>query len=291
MRVFEKIAHKNLHEVKIYREGVFWVAYEQSAYYFWKLKGYKPTKRFVKVVGMEVVSVGFPKPPKTSPSPPAPFASGIFPKRGKEKEDDFFGGGVAHAPGAAGGEMALTSFSPNLTSLPHLHDRASDAPIINRREREYIEYTLADAIDEKAFLEWKEGLAIVETRHATSLHDPASSYAAPSYAAIMNKIRNFDMSNKTPMECMLFLATVKGEIEEMIGGNGDEIPSGLRSSTDEIPHSVRNDGALFWGSGGSSGGGAAAATATLFSATAVIPNGAQRNEESVELQYFKSLNL
>ena len=60
MNISEKIQQNTPNEIKIYLEGVFWIAYEQSAYYFWKLKGYKPTKKFVKIEGAEVVSVGFP---------------------------------------------------------------------------------------------------------------------------------------------------------------------------------------------------------------------------------------
>jgi hypothetical protein len=51
MTIFEKIHHTSLGEVRIYKEGAFWVAYEQSAYYFAMLKGYKPTKKFVKCIG------------------------------------------------------------------------------------------------------------------------------------------------------------------------------------------------------------------------------------------------
>jgi hypothetical protein len=60
MPILEKIQHKSLNEINLYLEGVFWISYEQSVYYFWKLKGYKPTKKFVKVANQEVVSVGFP---------------------------------------------------------------------------------------------------------------------------------------------------------------------------------------------------------------------------------------
>ena len=60
MQISEKIVHKNAFEINLYLEGVFWVAYEQSAYYFWQLKAYKPTKKYVKAVQTEVVTVGFP---------------------------------------------------------------------------------------------------------------------------------------------------------------------------------------------------------------------------------------
>jgi hypothetical protein len=61
MGISEKIIHSDAFHVNIYKEGVFWVAYEQSAYYFWLQKGYKPTKKFVKSIGQEIASIGFPQ--------------------------------------------------------------------------------------------------------------------------------------------------------------------------------------------------------------------------------------
>jgi hypothetical protein len=61
MGISEKIAHSDVFHVNIYKEGVFWIAYEHSAYYFWLMKGYKPTKKFVKTVKKEIVSIGFPQ--------------------------------------------------------------------------------------------------------------------------------------------------------------------------------------------------------------------------------------
>ena len=45
----------------LFLEGKFWKAYEQSAYALTKLYGFKPSKRFVKLVGEEIISVGFPQ--------------------------------------------------------------------------------------------------------------------------------------------------------------------------------------------------------------------------------------
>jgi len=57
----EKIVHSSLCSVNLYKEGIFWTAYEQSAYYVWLLKGYKPTKKRYKKMDKEVVQIGFPK--------------------------------------------------------------------------------------------------------------------------------------------------------------------------------------------------------------------------------------
>jgi len=59
--IADKIKHNSIHRVNLYKEGLFWVAYEQSAYYIWQLKGYKPSKKRYKNIDKEVVQLGFPK--------------------------------------------------------------------------------------------------------------------------------------------------------------------------------------------------------------------------------------
>lgn len=44
----------------LFLEGKFWKAYERSVYILTSLYNFKPSKRFVKLVGEEVISVGFP---------------------------------------------------------------------------------------------------------------------------------------------------------------------------------------------------------------------------------------
>ena len=60
MVISEKILHPSPREVRLYKEGVFWIAYEQSAFVVSGVKTLKPTKKFVKKLGKEIVSVGFP---------------------------------------------------------------------------------------------------------------------------------------------------------------------------------------------------------------------------------------
>jgi hypothetical protein len=57
----KKIVHTSLCSANLNKEGIFWTAYEQSAYYVWLLKGYKPTKKRYKKMDKEVVQIGFPK--------------------------------------------------------------------------------------------------------------------------------------------------------------------------------------------------------------------------------------
>jgi hypothetical protein len=60
MTVSEKMKREDGQTVRLYREGVFWVAYEQSACLLTAYKPLKVTKKYIKAVSQEVVSVGFP---------------------------------------------------------------------------------------------------------------------------------------------------------------------------------------------------------------------------------------
>jgi hypothetical protein len=60
MTIQEKIAKESGHCVFLYKEGVFWIAYEQSACLVSQVKSFKATKKYIKSVSREVVSVGFP---------------------------------------------------------------------------------------------------------------------------------------------------------------------------------------------------------------------------------------
>ena len=63
MTILDKVTLQQQDTTKIFlfKEGAFWVAYEQSAYFIAQYKGYKPTKKYYKSIRQSVVSVGFPK--------------------------------------------------------------------------------------------------------------------------------------------------------------------------------------------------------------------------------------
>lgn len=61
MTLKEKIEHENPNQIHLYREGMFWKAYNQSAFHFFRLiKPYLVKKRYVKELKTEIVSMGFP---------------------------------------------------------------------------------------------------------------------------------------------------------------------------------------------------------------------------------------
>ena len=60
MSIKEKLAKEDGTHIYCYKKGAFWVCYQQSAYIVNLSKGYKPTKKWIKNIAQEVVTIGFP---------------------------------------------------------------------------------------------------------------------------------------------------------------------------------------------------------------------------------------
>jgi hypothetical protein len=56
----EKLDRETGQKIFLYKQGVFWTAYEQSAIMLSRHKPLKKSVRFVKTVNQQVISVGFP---------------------------------------------------------------------------------------------------------------------------------------------------------------------------------------------------------------------------------------
>jgi hypothetical protein len=151
MTISEKIEHSTPNEVHLFKEGVFWVAYEQSACAICKIKPYKPTKKMIKTVGQEVVSVGFPE-------------------------------------NALAG---ILSYFQNTKKEDNIIIMQSETPI-----------------EQETFKEWKDGIAIKTDVSRDVVHNvPVGESIVEN--GILQKIRNFDVSNASPIECMLFINELK----------------------------------------------------------------------------------
>ena len=53
--------NRDRNRLVLFLEGKFWKAYEYSAYVLTQYYNFKPTKKYVKSIDDEVISVGFPK--------------------------------------------------------------------------------------------------------------------------------------------------------------------------------------------------------------------------------------
>ncbi len=61
MTLKEKLAMETGQQIYLYKQGVFWVAYEQSALILSRYKPLKLSVKFVKTVNQQVISAGFPE--------------------------------------------------------------------------------------------------------------------------------------------------------------------------------------------------------------------------------------
>jgi len=132
---------------------------------------YKPTKKFIKTVGMDVVSAGFPT---------TALASVVGAYRIRPD------GGVTVA--------LIDGVTSSHTVSSHL----------------VLETDIT--IDVAAFLEWKNGIGV--TDGVTGIIDGVALSHAVNRSNnndILQKIRDFDLSNATPIMCMNFIAGIKSE--------------------------------------------------------------------------------
>ncbi|MGB1315394.1 MAG: hypothetical protein ACPG4Y_05200 [Chitinophagales bacterium] len=146
-----KIAHSTLLEVKLYKEGVFWVAYEQSAYFIAQLKNYKPTKKYFKNINQEVVQIGF----------------------------------------------------PSIETLL----QTQGIKVLNN-EANFVCFNIDNAIETPKFTEWKDSIA--STQPKAKIVNTTTSKLTNN--TLEQKILNFDVSNKTPMQAIIFINQLKNNI-------------------------------------------------------------------------------
>ena len=246
--------------VHLWKEGVFWVAYERSAYWVHlrsatrgcnplskNKEGYKPTKKYIKSVGGDVVTVGF-------PHNALPFIVGAeyFPPSEHSNSPQ----GDPHDP--YGNPHDQQGNPHDQQDNPHDQQGGKySAPTVMSTEN-HITFPLPAPIDHAEFLAWKHslppapstrggegqplpnpplkggGVSFVQNTNLTDLHgthSPLMRRGAGGEAVwggafetgrthrcaptpnIVEKIEQFDLSNATPMQCMNFLHSLKQDLQ------------------------------------------------------------------------------
>lgn len=138
--------------IQLYSEGVFFKAYEHSAWLAYHvLNRFMVKKKYIRKAGQEIVSIGFPK--------------------------------TAIGKWAAGRKM---------------YESETKAAI-------YIDDCEYDSIPEKDFTRWKD--KIKNGGEQKTEHKAMDN-------GIIEQIRLFPVENKTPIECMMFVSSLKRELAE-----------------------------------------------------------------------------
>jgi len=165
----------NTGRIILYREGLFRKAYERSAYALCtQVHPLKATKRYLKVVGGEMVSVGFPL------SGDSKFIGEL--ERMEETEERL----VLKAPAS----IDPQDFEAWKNALPLQPSRAAPK-------------TLATASAPKE-----------EESDGGEKREDMATAAMSAESVVAERLRLFDLAGRTPMECMLFVAELKKRLAE-----------------------------------------------------------------------------
>lgn len=159
------------------REGIFWKAYEKSAYaFFHQIRPYQPKRKWVQSVKGDLISLGFPM-----------NAEGAVLKDCQvllRQEDRI----VLSALPVEHAEYETWKQSVPMT-LPD-RGRNDTAPVAERPPS----FALP-----------------AEATAAGAVKSPLSAL----YEQLVDSIRHFNLESKTPVECMLFLSELKRKLTEL----------------------------------------------------------------------------
>lgn len=175
-----QLESSNYTHIYLLHEGVFWKAYEKSAFaFFSQIREYKPVRKWLQVLKGDLISLGFP-----------------------------------------------------VTSAKTVLEDAN--VLLHEKDRIVLS---ASPVEQHKFMEWKQAvpLAIHEQKHTENksitsvehlqhpliygLHTEMKSSvetavlsSSCSYEGMVDSIRRFNIANKTPVDCMLFLMELKRKL-------------------------------------------------------------------------------
>lgn len=161
---------ENNDRIVLYREGLFWKAYERSAYAVCtQIRAFKPTRRSLKTLsGRELVSIGFPSAAEEK------VLDGV--KRIETMPD------------------RLVLSAPQPITGPEFEVWKASVPLAQPRTRK---------TDDPAGSGFSPSCAVASVAQV----DP--DFTLSTACAVAERVRRFDLASSTPMECMSFLSEMK----------------------------------------------------------------------------------
>lgn len=182
--------------VHLWLEGMFWKAYERSAYIFvCRINGYKPYKKWIKAVGGEVVAIGFP--------------AKAFDKLVEGRVVEYVDEKHCLLTGFTVDAQELKNFQEwkkKLSSFPYAVVSSNGCAEDSANEEKVIAKTIAPAASIlPAFSENATNEKPVVSNELIGRLERAE--------AIVCELRRFRMESATPLQCMIFLSNLLGKIE------------------------------------------------------------------------------
>lgn len=203
MTLQEIIAAENRNTDKIYLhlEGIFWKAYERSAFAFiHRISRYKASKRFIKYLDSKVVSLGFPDASRTKVLGDRPLfrqdegllaldVGAIDPEEYDRWKDAL----PLIVPKPTASAMPISQpYSTYAGGRPSISIPVPDTESVPRRTIVVEPPLIAAASDRPVQSQLKVDLGNNE--------------------AVLRDLRNFSVENATPLECLIFVSSLKKQL-------------------------------------------------------------------------------
>lgn len=177
----------NTEQIRLYAEGLFWKAYERSAYACCtQLRAFKATKRYIKAMDGEIVSIGF---PKTSLSTLA----------GEEQLISCDDKNVVLRCKEAIDEKMFVAWKkllPLATSARKAKEASCTVPQPSADPLIPSEVSTSATVD------------------TSTPPTPQCDYAHKRTEMVVEKLRTYNLAEHTPMEAMMFIAELKRLLNE-----------------------------------------------------------------------------
>lgn len=233
MRFFEEVAlreERNDREIVLYPKGLFYKAYERSAFVcVSRISSFAPCKKRIGYLGRELVSIGFPVTAlsKYFPDAPQPRADGTVTIALPEPIDV----AAAERWKAALPLWERTSQEVGSQAVAEARERAAElhaqAVEVNAEPAACGVRTAAEPTDEPHVATGSRGIRKGRVRGFRTANDPASRMPVRISSAllasrreretkverIVRLIRDYRLEAATPVECVLFIADLKKEID------------------------------------------------------------------------------
>lgn len=207
MTLQEIIAAENRNTDKIYLhlEGIFWKAYERSAFAFiHRISRYRASKRFVKYLDAKVVSLGFPDASRSKVLGDRPLVSDtadmlVLDAGAIDIEE--YGRWKEALPLIVPKPAAGTSAQPAYGAVYSVSPRQRVVPIPD-----------VESVPRRV-------TTVSPPSPAAQLQPPAMAAAHSAAAAdvsvgeaVLRDLRNFSVENATPLECLIFVSSLKKQL-------------------------------------------------------------------------------
>lgn len=195
---------RNTDKIYLHLEGIFWKAYERSAFAFiHRISRYKASKRFVKYLDAKVVSLGFPDASRSKVLGDRPLLS---------ESDDMLvlEGGSIDAEEYGRWKDALPLIVPKPASPTNPVPPAYGAVYGGAARQMAIPVPDVESVPRHVTV-----VAPAPPQTPESGAAPARSAGAADssvYEAVLRDLRNFSVENATPLECLLFVSSLKKQL-------------------------------------------------------------------------------